>query len=237
MLQIAVAEDQEPVRQELCDYIRRYTQENGAQFAVSAFENGVQLLEASEPGRFDIIFLDIEMPEMDGMTAAERLRAFDKEAVIVFVTNMAQYAIRGYQVEALDYVLKPINYAQFAVKLARAVQRVQSRKGGQVALPLAGGGVRVVDTNDIYYLETRDRMLYYHTAAGEFAVRASLQSAEKQLEPYHFARCNQCYLVNLRYVCAAENDYVQVQDAKLEISRRQRAAFLAAVASYIGGAV
>jgi len=114
---------------------------------------------------------------------------------------------------------------------------VQKRRGGQVALALAGGGVRIVDTNDIYYLETRDRMLYYHTAGGVFAVRSSLQSAEKQLEPYHFARCNQCYLVNLHYVCAAENDFVQVKDAKLEISRRQRSAFLAAVASYIGGAL
>lgn len=78
-------------------------------------------------------------------------------------------------------------------------------------------------------------MLHYHTADGDFTVRSSLQSAEAQLAPYHFARCNQCYLVNLKHVKAVENDFVLVADARLEISRRQRAAFLTALASYIGG--
>ena len=85
------------------------------------------------------------------------------------------------------------------------------------------------------YLETRSRLLWYHTAKGEFSVRASLASAEKQLAQYHFSRCNQCYLVNLQYVKAVENDFVHVNTDRLEISRRQRAAFLTAVASYIGG--
>lgn len=236
MLRIAIVEDQPEVRQLLCDFVRRYADENSCQFELEAFEDGVKLLENGSKG-LDIIFLDIEMPGLDGMTTAERIRAADSDVVLVFVTNMAQYAIRGYAVDALDYVLKPVDYYQFGTKLARAVQRVQRRRGGQVALQLAGGGVRIVNTDDIYYLETRDRLLLYHTAHGVFAVRASLQSAEKQLEPYHFARCNQCYLVNLHYVRAAENDFVQVEDAKLEISRRQRASFLAAVASYIGGAL
>ena len=90
-------------------------------------------------------------------------------------------------------------------------------------------------TGDIYYLETHDRLLWYHTTKGEFSVRASLASAEKQLAQYHFSRCNQCYLVNLKYVKAVENDFVHVNTDHLEISRRQRAAFLTAVASYIGG--
>ena len=95
--------------------------------------------------------------------------------------------------------------------------------------------MQVLSTNDIYYLETRDRLLWYHTVKGEFSVRASLASAEKQLAQYHFSRCNQCYLVNLQYVKAVENDFVHVNTDRLEISRRQRAAFLTAVASYIGG--
>lgn len=141
----------------------------------------------------------------------------------------------GYEVDALDYVLKPVNYYQFCTKLSRAIQRVQRRRGGQVVLQLAGGGIQLLDTADIYYLETHSRMLYYHTAKGEFAVRASLQSAEKQLAEYHFVRCNQCYLVNLVYVKGIESDFALVKDDRLEISRRQRTAFLTAVASYMGG--
>lgn len=95
--------------------------------------------------------------------------------------------------------------------------------------------MQLLDTSEIFYLETRSRMLYYHTSKGEFAVRASLQSAEKQLQPYHFVRCNQCYLVNLSYVRGIENDFALVQNDRLEISRRQRNAFLTAVASYVGG--
>ena len=83
--------------------------------------------------------------------------------------------------------------------------------------------------------QTHSRMLYYHTSKGEFAARASLQSAEKQLAEYHFVRCNQCYLVNLAYVKGIENDFALVKNDRLEISRRQRTAFLTAVASYMGG--
>mgnify|MGYP002235193941 CR=1 FL=1 len=170
------------------------------------------------------------MPRLDGFGAAEAIRAVDADVVLVFVTNMAQYAIRGYEVDALDYVLKPVNYYQFCTKLSRAIQRVQRRRGGQVVLQLAGGGIQLLDTADIYYLETHSRMLYYHTSKGEFAARASLQSAEKQLAEYHFVRCNQCYLVNLAYVKGIENDFALVKNDRLEISRRQLHGLLTAVA-------
>ena len=235
MAKIAVVEDNDAMRAQLCGFIAQYAQESGHQLDVTAFSDGAQLVEPYRPG-FDIIFLDIEMPELGGMDAAEHIRTVDPDVVLVFVTNMAQYAIRGYEVDALDFVLKPVNYYQFSTKLARALQRVQRRKGGQIALQTAGG-VQLLNTEDIYWLETRDRMLHYHTSTGVWSVRSSLQNAEKQLAPYHFAKCNQCYLVNLRYVRAVQNDMVQVGEDRLEISRRQRAAFLAAVAAYVGGAM
>lgn len=233
MLRIAVVDDQPDIRQQLCSMIEQYSQENACPLQITAFSDGSQVITNYQKG-FDIIFLDIEMPEIGGMDAAERIRTVDPDVVLIFVTNMAQYAIRGYEVDALDFVLKPVNYYQFSTKLNRAVQRVQHRKGGQIALQTAGG-VQLLNTEGIYWLETRDRMLHYHTSTGVWSVRASMQSAEKQLAPYHFVRCNQCYLVNLRYVKGVQNDMVQVGDDRLEISRRQRAAFLAAVAAYVGG--
>ena len=199
MFRIAIVEDQEETRECLNRFVRQYAGEQGLQVEISLIADGSEIAEHYTPG-FDIIFMDVEMPRLDGFGAAEAIRAVDAEVVLVFVTNMAQYAIRGYEVDALDYVLKPVNYYQFCTKLSRAIQRVQRRRGGQVVLQLAGGGIQLLDTADIYYLETHSRMLYYHTAKGEFAVRASLQSAEKQLAEYHFVRCNQCYLVNLAYV-------------------------------------
>ena len=234
MLKIAVVEDQQEVREELCQFIRRYAAKNSLQAEAVPIEDGAAVAEHYEPG-WDIIFMDVEMPGLDGFRAAEKIRETDADVVLVFVTNMAQYAIRGYEVDALDYVLKPVNYYQFSTKLSRAIQRVQRRKGGQIVLQLAGGGIQLLDTGEIYYLETRSRMLYYHTVKGEFAVRASLQSAEKQLAEYHFVRCNQCYLVNLKHVRGIENEFALVGEDRLEISRRQKAAFLTAVASYMGG--
>ena len=234
MIRVAIVEDDAEVQGVLQEYVRRYTRQYGTEFEVTLFADGVDILDDYR-AVYDIIFLDVEMKHLDGMTTAERIRQMDAEVILIFITNMAQYAIRGYEVDALDYVLKPVNYYQFCTKLSRAIQRVQRRRGGQVVLQLAGGGIQLLDTADIYYLETRSRMLYYHTAKGEFAVRASLQSAEKQLAEYHFVRCNQCYLVNLAYVKGIESDFALVKDDRLEISRRQRTAFLTAVASYMGG--
>ena len=181
MPRIAVVDDQPDMRQQLCSMIDQYSRENNCMLEVTAFSDGAQIITNYCKG-FDIIFLDIEMPELGGMDAAERIRTVDPDVVLVFVTNMAQYAIRGYEVDALDFVLKPVNYYQFSTKLARALQRVQRRKGGQIALQTAGG-VQLLNTEDIYWLETRDRMLHYHTSTGVWSVRSSLQNAEKQLAP------------------------------------------------------
>lgn len=234
MLQIAIVEDDAVTRETLQGFVEQYAAQQGLACQVTPYADGSGIVQGYRPG-FDIIFMDVEMPGTGGFSAAEQIRAVDSEVVLVFVTNMAQYAIRGYEVDALDYVLKPVDYYQFSTKLSRAVQRIQQRRGGQILLQCAGGGVQLLETSRIYYLETHSRMLHYHTADGDFTVRSSLQSAEAQLAPYHFARCNQCYLVNLKHVKAVENDFVLVADARLEISRRQRAAFLTALASYIGG--
>lgn len=235
MLKIAVVEDQEPMREQFCGYIHRYAEEKNVQVEITCFSDGALLIRDYQPGSYDILFMDVEMPQLGGFDTAERIREVDNDLILVFVTNMAQYAIRGYTVDAMDYVLKPVDYYQFSTKLDRAVQRVQRRRGAQVVLQLAGNEIKVLDTGDIYYLETRSRMLYYHTAKGEFAVRSSLQSAEKQLAEHHFVKCNQCYLVNLAHVRSVEDNFVQVGEDRLEISRRQKAAFLMAVASYLGG--
>ena len=234
MIRIAIVEDEAAVQAQLLEYVERYKRQYGTAMEVKTFADGMELLDDYRPV-YDLILLDVEMKHLDGMETAQRVRALDADVMIIFITNMAQYAIKGYAVGALDYVLKPVTYEQLCIRLSRAIQRVQRRRGGQIVLQLAGGGMQVLNTSEIYYLETRSRMLYYHTAKGEFAVRASLASAEKQLAEYHFARCNQCYLVNLEFVKAVDGDFVQVGEDRLEISRRQKAAFLTAVASYLGG--
>ena len=233
MLKIACVEDDAAEAAQLKSCLDRYAAEHGLALETCAFATADQLLAQYDPA-FDILFLDVEMPGTSGMQAARQLRRQGCEAVILFITNIARYAVQGYEVEALDFILKPVNYPVFGIKMDRAVRRARSRAGHTVTLSLADG-IRRLDVRQIYYLETRDRMLYYHTEQGAFALRGSLSAAEKELAPWHFARCNQCYLVNLRHVTGVAGDTVTVAGRPLEISRRCRAPFVAAVTAYIGG--
>ena len=232
-MRVAIVEDDPTCRSQMEEYIRQYGQEHGQSFEVESFADGGQIV-AQDTAHFDIILLDIEMPGLNGMEAAEKLRARDTDVVLVFVTNMAQYAIRGYAVGALDFVLKPISYYTFRVRFERAVHRVLQREGGQVLLTLPDAVVRL-STRDIYYVEVQNRQLHYHTARAEYVLRGTMQQAEQELGRYHFVKCNHWYLVNLRHVSEVRRDTVVVAGQELAISRRNYTAFLTALTNYVGG--
>lgn len=232
-MHIAIVEDEQEQRDLLQGYIRQYAQETGTQFSVDAFSDGSKLLEDYSP-KYDIILLDIELPGMNGMEIAEWIRTKDEDVVLMFITNMAQYAVGGYAVGALDFVLKPINYTTFSMRFARAIKRAGLRKSAQILLNLPDC-VRRIETQQIYYVEVMNKMLHYHTQLGEFVLRGTMQSVESELSPYNFVRCNHWYLVNLRHVVELRRDTVLVGETELEISRRNRKAFLTALTAYVGG--
>ena len=158
----------------------------------------------------------------------------DENVVLMFITNMAQYAIRGYSVGALDFVMKPVSYYTFQLKFTRAIERVVKRRNEEILLALPDRLQRV-GVRSIWYVEVQDHMLHYHTEQGEYVLRGTLQSAEKQLAPYNFAKCNHWYIVNLMHVEQVRKDTVVVAGHELEISRRARSAFLNALTDYMGG--
>ena len=126
MIKIAIVEDEHAYAMQLQEYLHTYEKENGEVFEISLFSDGDEIVHKYKP-IYDIILMDIEMKFMDGMSAAEEIRKVDTEVVIIFITNMPQYAIRGYAVEALDYVLKPISYFAFSQRLNRAIGRIKKR--------------------------------------------------------------------------------------------------------------
>ena len=233
MLKIAVVEDQQEVRDELCRFIRKYAAENSLQVEAVPIEDGAVIAAHYEPG-WDIIFMDVEMPGLDGFGAAEKIRAVDGDAVLVFVTNMAQYAIKGYEVDALDYVLKPVPYFAFSQQLRKVEEQLRRRVRHYLALPVEGG-LRRLDSSLIYYLESEGHRVHFYTEEGDFAAAGTLKAFEEKLAERPFARCNSGYLVNLAQVKGVQQGMVQVGPYELQLSRPRRKAFLAALADHIGG--
>lgn len=134
MLDVAIVDDEKDVREELAQMVLRFASQEGIRAKTHAYVDGADLLAALDAGEavHDIVLLDIEMAQVSGMDAAHELRRRGCDAQIVFVTNMAQYAIRGYEVGAFDFVVKPVEYPVFAFKFKRVVEAARARRRDRV---------------------------------------------------------------------------------------------------------
>lgn len=232
MITIAIVEDEDAYAEQLTQYIEQYQKESGTQFKVIRFSDGDEIVEKYS-GEYDIILMDIQMKFMDGMSAAEQIRKQDSKVVIMFITNMTNYAIRGYEVDALDYVLKPVSYFSFSKKLERAIKRIPHESRQSFLANTAEGAVRI-DFSSIYYVESEGHNLYYHTTDGVIKERAKMQDAEKKFVPQGFFRINKGYLVNLEYVDGIRDNCCLVNGELLLISRTRKIGFMTVLAQYMG---
>lgn len=231
MIQIAIVEDDKKQAETLQKYIERYEAECGQRFSVYIFEDGEDIVE-NYSGNYDVILMDIEMRFMDGMTTAEEIRKKDTEVVIIFITNMPQYAMKGYAVEALDYVLKPINYYAFSQRIDRALARMANRKKKYLNVTNKNG-VRKIDISSIYYIEIQDHDLCFHTQSGDFSQRGTMKEIEEKLAEEPFFRCNKCYLINLEYVNGFEGSNVMVGEEEVQVSRARKKELLDVLNDYL----
>jgi len=213
-------------------FLSDYSQESGRAFHITHYNNGEDLVEHYQP-EFDLLLLDVDMPFVDGMTAATLIRKRDPEVIIVFVTNLAQYAIQGYSVNALDYILKPLNYFSFSQHLTRALRYVRKQEDDYLTVAVKGGILKF-EVGDIFYIERLGHQLMLHTRDGVHTSSATLQQMEEALSGKGFVRCNKGYLVNLAHVSGVRDGCAVVQGEKLLISRGRRGIFLDALADYVG---
>jgi len=231
MVRIALVEDDDNYRRELMDYLSRYSRERGEKFHTTVFTDGAEIAE-DYTADYDIILMDIAMTYMDGMKAAEAIRQVDGEVVIIFITSMPQFVMKGYTVDALDYVLKPISYFAFSQRIERALGRMKKRTKKYVSV-MFKGGMRKLDASQITYVEVRDHDLIYHTRTECLSTKGSLTEVEALLGPEHFFRCNKCYLVNLEYIDSVENNCIFVGSDQIQVSRAKKKALLDALNDYI----
>lgn len=224
MYRVAIVEDDQKATSTLGKLFAKFTTEQGAKFELAYYENAMSFLEQYH-GNHDLVMMDIEMPGMNGMEAAERLRKIDGEVVLVFVTNMAQYAVKGYEVDALDFIVKPVKYSDFAFKMKRVLYALDMKNQPQITI-LFPGGMKRVNTAQLKYVEVSGHNVIYHLVNDTITVRGSLGKVEESLKDCHFMRCNSCYLVNPRHIVEVQGHTVKVGDEELQISHPRRKAFL-----------
>ena len=236
MWKAAVVEDEREAAERIAEYLGRFGEENGETFDGSYYGDAEAFLAGYDP-ECDIVFMDIQLPDMSGMDAARALRAVDSEVTLVFVTSMVQYAVSGYEVSALDFIVKPVSYPNFAMKMKRVLRERRLRAPRSDELSLSGeGGVRRVSVSSVKYIEVVGHHLIFHTFDGDADVCGALGEMEKTLAGKGFSRCNNCYLVNLRHVSEIRPASCIVGGEEVQISRRRRKAFMDDLTAYVGGA-
>lgn len=234
MIRVGVVEDDPQSIDRLLSHLDRFQREYGERFHVGAFEDGADILAEYRPD-WDVLLLDIQMAHVDGMTTARLIREVDSEVIVVFVTSSPHYAVSGYEVGALSYLLKPVGYASFEQEMQRVLVRLRQRDRRDLLFSAVDGRHHRVALDDIVYIESIRHRIQIHTLDADFGVVSTLKAMEAELAPAGFIRCHSGLLVNLRHVTAVEGSDCRMRGgAKLPISRPRKREFLEALTEHIG---
>lgn len=232
-MNIAIVDDNKKDALLLDKYIKRYFSENEQAYKTYIYENGLDFLDELEKN-FDIVFMDVEMPFLNGIQTAAKMREADETTVLVFITNMAQYAIHGYEVNAIEFMVKPVGYYNFSDKMSKALKFVK-RDAEKVILLKNEEMVAKIPISSVYYLEKDKNYIIFHTKNGDFKERGSMNDMEEKLKGTCFSKCIAGCLVNLQHISKMSKDAVWVKDVCIPISRTQKKAFVKDFTDFLGG--
>ena len=218
MIKFAICDDEPAMVRQLAGYLARYLEEHEVTaYSVSNFSSGRALLEAADG--FDVIFLDIQMEEPDGMETARLLRGQGNHSLLVFVTVLMELVFDAFQVEAYDYLTKPLDAARFARTMDRVLQTLEQRTAASIVIQ-QGSGCEVVPLSDVVYCEVLGRKVYLHKADGTITgYYDRLEQLERRVDG-RFFRCHRSYLVNLDHVRGCQAGQVLLsQGERIPVSR------------------
>ena len=232
-MNIAIVEDDNAAAAVISGFIDRYAKENGADLVKTRYPNADSFLADSDK-LYAVVLFDVKMPGTSGMDAAFELRKRDKSASVLFITSMTQLAQKGYEVDAVGYLVKPVKYFDFALKFKKAISVYTLNERRNVTITVPGGMCRV-SMDKLMYVEIVNHRLRYHLVDDVIEMSGSLSKVEEELAGYGLLRCNSCYLVNPAFIRSVRGADLHIGDEVLRISRPKRQKFMEQLTDWFGG--
>lgn len=233
MIRIAVVDDEKEFSDELKGFVLRYCKARHIPVEIEVFTDGIHFIDEYD-SRFDLVFMDIAMPHMNGLEAARRLRQKDKSVCLIFITTLAKYAIKGYEVDALDFIVKSPSYELFEIKMDKALERIG--KTGEATYTLSTPGeMRKIKISDVLYIEQIKHYLYFKMKDGEERIRGAVKDVSEFFLKEGFAFASRSLLVNLSHVKSFSGSEVVVETERLPIARPYKQSFLSELTAFVGG--
>lgn len=235
MRNIAIIEDNDNAANTLYEHINKFMEENQIELNLIRFTNADDFLSNYQQ-IYAVVLMDIQLPGIDGMSAAYKLREIDKSVSIIFITTMLQFAQKGYEVNAVSFMVKPVNYYDFSMKFKKALNISVMNENRNVILNTKNGICRI-STDKIMYIEIIKHKLIYHLVDEIIEVTGVLSEVENKLKDYGFLRCNQCYLVNPRFIISVKGKEVIIANTSLQISRPKYNQFMKDLTNWYAGRI
>lgn len=231
MIHIAIVDDESFVLLELSRAVKEYFKTKSVSYVIQTFTSGTEMLMQAR--LFDLIFLDIQMSGLSGMETAKRLRQSGAEGFIVFITALQEYVYDAFEVEAFDYILKPINSGRFRRTMDRLYRNIQTADTGSLLLPAKGNAYQSLLFREIYYLEAVNHKVEFHTKDAVYEGYFKITEIAERLDD-RFFQCHRSYLVNLDFVCGYDNGLALLSGGKqIPVSRLRASALSKAVLCYM----
>lgn len=236
MFRIAVCDDEFIFAENIANACESVLEKRFAQktdFSVDLFTNGIELIaKHGNDIRYDIIFLDILMDQINGLAVASAIRSTDKKVPIVFLTSSSEYALKGYEIQAYRYLIKSHEWSQVETVIDQIL--AEKKKKEKKLLLQEGGGYKWVAVDDILYLEIFGRKTKIYTKRENFISNEKMSEILKQLDEEVFIKCHQSYIVNLKYAREIKRyNFVLINKVAVSISRVYWEAMKIAFLNYV----
>lgn len=224
MIKVAICDDDKEFRKNMHSIVEKHFLTKERSVWIVEFKNGNRLLASHV--RFDIIFLDIEMPGLNGIETALKLRKWDVNSKIVYVTNYENYKALAYKVHAFDYIDKPIETATVAAVLDDIIYYLDNKTEKQKYAFKTENGIVTLELDEIFYFEYLARKVVIHGTEGNYIATYKLKELLEKFEQYNFASPHKSFIVNMLYIKSIKGFDIFIENGdKIPLAQKRAVEF------------